>query len=200
VVVAREDAGGDKRLIAYLVPVAGAELSALELREALAHRLAEFMIPSAFVTLPSLPLTPNGKIDRKALPAADLSALPVRQYVAPVGEYEQGMAEIWQELLGLQRVGRDDHFFEVGGNSLGITRLGFAVKERFGVTANVGELYGRHVLHEMAAFVEEQCARRAAAAETTVGLAFQRRAPNRRQPLPIPEIDRIPRCSPPCTT
>ena len=169
-VLARADALGEKRLVAYVVPQPGAELSAPVLRDALAQTLADFMVPSAFVSLQEMPLTPNGKIDRKALPEPEATALSLREYVAPVGEFEERMARVWQELLGLDRVGRNDHFFEVGGNSLAITRLSFAVKEHFGVAANVSQLYGRPSLREMAAFLEEQAER--SAAETTVVLEF----------------------------
>jgi len=116
VVVARPSATGDQRLVAYVVPAAGTTISASRLRDALARSLAEFMIPSAFVTLTALPLTPNGKLDRQALPAPDDSAVITRSYSAPVNDAERQMASIWQSLLGLARVGRDDHFFELGGN------------------------------------------------------------------------------------
>ena len=168
VVLAREHGPGDRRLVAYVVMSPGVEPSPTALRDALAGQLAEFMLPSAFIALDALPLTPNGKIDRRALPAPEPGADTLRAHVPPEGEYEIRLAAIWAELLGLERVGRDDRFFEVGGNSLVITRLGFAVKEAFGVTANVGDLYGLHSLRDMAAFVQAQCERRAAAAETIV--------------------------------
>jgi amino acid adenylation domain-containing protein len=168
VVLAREDQPGEKRLVAYVVMASEVELSTSSLRDALAINLAEFMIPSAFIAMPAFPLTPNGKIDRKALPAPNANTCPLREYVAPIGEYEERMAQIWMELLGMERIGRDDRFFEVGGNSLVITRLGFAVKEAFGVTANVGQLYGLHSLRDMAAFCQDQCERRTAIAESTV--------------------------------
>ncbi len=168
VVLALEHAPGDRRLVAYVVMVPGIAPSPATLRDALAGELAEFMLPSAFVMLDALPLTPNGKIDRRALPAPAASADPLRAHAPPEGEYETRLAAIWGELLGLERVGRDDRFFEIGGNSLVITRLGFAVKEAFGVTANVGDLYGLHSLRDMAAFVQTQCERRAASVQTIV--------------------------------
>ncbi|MBD1229708.1 phosphopantetheine-binding protein, partial [Xenorhabdus griffiniae] len=89
----------------------------------LAQHLADYMLPSAFVTLASFPLTPNGKLDRQALPAPDSSAIVVRHYASPIGEMEITLAQIWQKLLGLERVGRHDHFFELGGHSLMIVSL-----------------------------------------------------------------------------
>ena len=115
VVVAREDAPGEKRLVAY---VAGGAPDAETLRAHLAGRLPEYMVPAAFVRLDALPLTPNGKVDRKALPAPEGDAFATRGYEPPEGDTEEALAEIWAELLGVQRVGRNDHFFELGGHSL----------------------------------------------------------------------------------
>ncbi|MBD1229676.1 AMP-binding enzyme, partial [Xenorhabdus griffiniae] len=108
VVMAREDEPGQKRLVAYLLPQEGIELVPAELRQQLAQHLAEYMLPSAFITLDAFPLTPNGKLDRRALPAPDLSAVVTRRYEAPEGETEIILAEIWQDLLGLEHVGRYD--------------------------------------------------------------------------------------------
>ncbi|MDF0605131.1 amino acid adenylation domain-containing protein, partial [Neisseriaceae bacterium TC5R-5] len=123
VVMAREDVAGDKRLVAYLVLNEGVTLEPADLRSHLSTQLAEHMLPSAFMTLNALPLTPNGKLDRKALPAPDGSALVTREYEAPQGELEVQLAEIWQDLLGVERVGRHDNFFELGGHSLLIVSL-----------------------------------------------------------------------------
>ncbi|WP_033058582.1 non-ribosomal peptide synthetase, partial [Sinorhizobium arboris] len=124
-VVARPDATGDKRLVAYVVAKAadgsdeagGAELPAA-LRAHLGGLLPDYMVPSAFVRLDVLPLTPNGKLDRKALPVPDDEAYARRAYEAPQGEIETLLAGIWEELLGIERVGRHDNFFELGGHSL----------------------------------------------------------------------------------
>ncbi|MDE9567402.1 hypothetical protein KKI93_26300, partial [Xenorhabdus bovienii] len=80
-----------------------------ELRQQLSQHLADYMLPGAFVTLESFPLTKNGKLDRQALPAPDLSAVVVHSYEAPSGEMETALARIWQNLLGLEQVGRHDH-------------------------------------------------------------------------------------------
>ncbi|MBN3154861.1 phosphopantetheine-binding protein, partial [Pectobacterium brasiliense] len=131
VVIAREDSPGDKRLVAYLRAQPDTALDPAELRQRLSEELAEYMIPSAFVTLDAFPLTPNGKLDRKALPAPDQSAIATRGYEAPQGELETALARIWQTLLGLERVGRHDHFFELGGHSLLAVQLNARIRAEF---------------------------------------------------------------------
>ncbi|WP_369981521.1 amino acid adenylation domain-containing protein [Xanthomonas bundabergensis] len=158
VVLAREDVPGDKRLVAYVVAEEGAEPSAMALREALLQVLPEYMVPSAFVTLAALPLTPNGKLDRKALPAPDQAAVASRSYEAPVGEVEQALATIWQELLGLERVGRHDHFFELGGHSLLAVRLVTRVRATLGVELALREVFAQPVLASLARSVSAAAA------------------------------------------
>ncbi|WP_369981515.1 non-ribosomal peptide synthase/polyketide synthase [Xanthomonas bundabergensis] len=155
VVLAREDVPGDQRLVAYLVAAEGAELSATALREALSQALPEYMVPSAFVTLEALPLTPNGKLDRKALPAPGQAAVASRAYEAPVGEVEQAIAAIWQELLGLEQVGRQDNFFELGGHSLLVMQLVIRIREQFQVDVVLRALFEKPTLLELAAAVDE---------------------------------------------
>ncbi|CAM3390103.1 Peptide synthetase XpsB [Xenorhabdus nematophila ATCC 19061] len=118
IVIAREENSGDKRLVAYVIPQTGITLTPSQLREQLSSRLMENMLPSAFVILDAFPLLANGKLDRKALPAPDESAMITQGYEAPIGEMENIVANVWQECLGLKRVGRHDHFFELGGHSL----------------------------------------------------------------------------------
>ncbi|TSC19081.1 non-ribosomal peptide synthetase, partial [Corallococcus sp. Z5C101001] len=114
VVVVREDAPGDKRLVAY---VAGTGLEAAELRKGLKQRLPEYMVPSAFVVLGGLPLTPNGKVDRRALPAPE-GPSGQGEYVAPRTATEEKVATLFAQLLRMERVGAEDSFFELGGHSL----------------------------------------------------------------------------------
>ncbi|WP_141660502.1 non-ribosomal peptide synthetase, partial [Burkholderia singularis] len=133
VVIAREDVPGDKRLVAYVLPQPGVELIPAELRRQLAGQLAEYMLPSAYVMLDTLPLTPNGKLDRRALPAPDQTAVVSRGYEAPAGEVETALARIWQDLLGLEQVGRHDHFFELGGDSLLMLRVCSRIGNTFGL-------------------------------------------------------------------
>ncbi|MER9096210.1 non-ribosomal peptide synthetase, partial [Mesorhizobium sp. M0700] len=122
VVVARQDWAGDKHLVAYVVcgPEAGSDEDdggglAGVLRAHVSGRLPDYMVPAAFVRLAALPLTPNGKLDRKALPAPADGAYARTAYEAPQGAVETALAEIWAELLGVERVGRHDNFFELGG-------------------------------------------------------------------------------------
>jgi amino acid adenylation domain-containing protein/non-ribosomal peptide synthase protein (TIGR01720 family) len=119
VVLAREDEPGHKRLVAYLVAAGGHAPPVADLRAFLGRSLPDYMIPAAFVTLESLPLTTNGKIDRRALPAPDQlrPELPNR-FVAPRNTVEEKLADIWRQVLGVERVGVNDNFFELGGDSI----------------------------------------------------------------------------------
>ncbi len=121
---AREDAAGEKRLVAWVVPVDPRRAPAIaELRDWLMQTLPEYMVPGAFAMLPSLPRTPNGKIDRKALPEPDGDAHADRNYEAPEGKTETALAALWGKVLNLERIGRQDNFFELGGHSLLAMRL-----------------------------------------------------------------------------
>jgi amino acid adenylation domain-containing protein len=124
VVAARSDAGGDPRLVAYVVARDGGGIGVEELRAYLSRRLPDYMIPALFVPLPALPLTPNGKVDRKALPAPGAgSSQPVASSEAPRGERERVLARIWCEVLAIESVGRHDHFLHLGGDSILAIRI-----------------------------------------------------------------------------
>ncbi|ENT5108535.1 non-ribosomal peptide synthase/polyketide synthase [Pseudomonas aeruginosa] len=139
VVVARDAASG-KQLLGYVVAEDGADASGLleRLRERLKRDLPEYMVPAYLALLPAMPLTPNGKIDRKALPDIDVTASEA--YVAPRNELELALAGIWQEVLGIARIGVHDNFFELGGDSIlsmqvvakarALKKLGFSLKLR----------------------------------------------------------------------
>ncbi|HET8796683.1 MAG TPA: amino acid adenylation domain-containing protein, partial [Thermoanaerobaculia bacterium] len=150
IVLAREDEPGEKRLVAYLVAAGDAELSAGELREVLSRQLPDYMIPSAFVQLDALPLTANGKVDRKALPAPEAMALSAREYEAPAGEIEETLAALWQELLRVERVGRNDNFFELGGHSLLAVQLISHIRAALHVELPLRELFATPSLSALA--------------------------------------------------
>src|SRR6185369_14292342 len=112
--------GGERRLVAYIV-AAGAETApslSTDLREHARKSLPEPMVPAAFVTVPSLPLSPTGKVDRAALAARPVERPAAASYKPPGDDIERQIAEIWQEVLGLARVGVEDNFFDLGGHSL----------------------------------------------------------------------------------
>ncbi|MBP2239426.1 amino acid adenylation domain-containing protein, partial [Sinorhizobium kostiense] len=162
VVVAREDAAGDKRLVAYVVAKTadgsdkadGAELAAA-LRAHLGGLLPDYMVPAAFVRLDALPLTPNGKLDRKALPAPADEAYARRAFEAPRGEIETLLAGIWEELLGIERVGRHDNFFELGGHSLLAVRLLARLTQALAVELPLATLFAKPTLADLALSVGE---------------------------------------------
>ena len=139
VVIAREDVPGNKRLVAYIV-ASDESLSTKELREFTKQKLPEYMIPSAFVALDSFPLTPNGKIDRKALPAPE-GISPEQEYVAPKTEVEQHLAQIWQDVLQIEKVGIYDNFFEMGGNSLLLVKVISKLQKLLKMELQVVELF-----------------------------------------------------------
>ncbi len=133
VALVREDVAGDARLVAYVTAKdGGAAPVAAELRTHLRGRLPEYMVPPAFVVLDALPLTPNGKVDRKTLPAPE-GRTDERAYTAPRTPEEEALAEIWREVLRLDRVGLDDDFFELGGHSLLATQVLSRVRRELGV-------------------------------------------------------------------
>jgi thioesterase domain-containing protein len=147
VVLAREDAPGEKRLVAYVVGEAAADA----LRAHLDACLPAYMVPAAYVRLEALPLTSNGKLDRGALPAPDGAAYAVRGSEPPRTMTEQVLAEIWSELLGVERVGRRDHFFDLGGHSLLAVRLVSRVREALNPAATVDDVFAHPTLWELAA-------------------------------------------------
>jgi amino acid adenylation domain-containing protein len=176
VVLAREDAPGTKRLVAYYTSssathpgqeVVGAE----QLRLHLSASLPEYMVPAAYVRLESLPLTPNGKLDRKALPAPEGDAYGVRQYETPQGAIEELLAGIWAKLLHLERVGRHDNFFELGGHSLLAVRVIARVREALKVEVAIKDLFAHPVLTDLA-----RALARASSAELSPIVAVERGA------------------------
>jgi amino acid adenylation domain-containing protein len=143
-VVGARGEGASLRLVAWVTPAPGREIAVADLRTALRRRLPEHMVPAEIVVLPALPLSPNGKVDRKALPHADVRdgrAGLETPYVAPRTPAEEVLAELWRDLLKVERVGVNDHFFDLGGHSLLATRLIARVREVFGVDVPLAAMF-----------------------------------------------------------
>jgi amino acid adenylation domain-containing protein len=154
VLLVREDAPGERVLVAYVAPAAGCRLKSGELRKWLSRRLPEFMVPSRVVILDELPRTPNGKVDRAALPAPDRSAGAVG-CAAPCTLTEEVLTGIWEDLLGREGVGSDADFFELGGHSLLATRLIFRIHRSFGVELAVRDVFERPTIAQLGGAIDE---------------------------------------------
>ena len=160
-VLAREDAPGERRLVAYVVPAdaalldgqkEGAERLRDALRSELGARLPEAMVPALFVLLPALPRSTSGKIDRKALPAPDASAAQA-EYVAPRTATEATLARIWAEVLRVPQVGARDHFFASGGDSIMVLQVVGKAKQA-GVAMEPRDLFRHQTLEALAAALD----------------------------------------------
>jgi amino acid adenylation domain-containing protein len=141
VVAVREDRPGDVRLVAYIVPLPGQDVTVTEVRKHLRSTLPDYMIPQHVVELDAIPMTPSGKIDRKVLPSPfSAGAGDEDVYIAPRTETEQALAAIWQEVLGVDRVGIHDNFFDMGGHSLLSMHLISCIKDRLDIVMNPREI------------------------------------------------------------
>jgi natural product biosynthesis luciferase-like monooxygenase protein len=137
-------------LVAYLV----GEFDRARLRAYLRAKLPDYMVPGEFVRLQRMPYTPNGKLDRKALPAPERIAAAAAQFVAPSTPTEQALAQLWQRVLRIERIGARDNFFESGGHSLLAMQLVGGVRERFGVELPIKNLFERPVLADLAEAID----------------------------------------------
>jgi amino acid adenylation domain-containing protein len=154
-VLAREEAGGERSLVCYLLRRADTPLAAREVREYLAERLPDFMLPARFVVLDAFPLTANGKVDRAALPppAAEDAALE-RTLDAPRSPTEAALARLWRELLGLERVGIHENVFDLGARSLVAMQAVVRMRELFSVEVPLRHLFERPTVAALAEVVE----------------------------------------------
>ena len=156
-VTAREDQSGDTALVAYTVPAQMRAPTATELRRFLQVTLPDYMIPSAFVRLESLPLTPNGKLDYCALP----NPKPLRPeleaaYLAPKSEVEQRIATVWREVLGLEKVGVHDNFFDLGGQSLLLAQVHSKLQEIFRKDFPIVDLFKHTTIKALGKYVAQK--------------------------------------------
>lgn len=156
VVLAREDTAGNTRLVAYVVPSEPSP-TVSALRRALAGQLPHYMIPSAFVLLDAMPLTPNGKIDRRALPdPRNVRPELETPFVSPRSPVETQLALIWAHVLGLDRIGVHDNFFDLGGHSLSAAQIITRAIKHFQVELPLVLLFQTPTVSEMALVILER--------------------------------------------
>ncbi|MCA1613498.1 MAG: amino acid adenylation domain-containing protein, partial [Acidobacteria bacterium] len=178
VVVAREDRPGDRRLVAYVVGAGGRAPRADELQSFLRERLPEHVVPASFVALDALPLTPSGKLDRRALPAPGQERPDTtRGYVPPQTKLEALLADMWQEILGLDRVGVEDNFFDLGGDSIKGAVFINRLQDRLAEIVHVITIFNDPTIRQLASYLGEQYAGavRRMTGEDTPGAAPVRR-------------------------
>jgi amino acid adenylation domain-containing protein len=152
-----EPSPGDKRIAAWLVPQAGADLTSL--RELLQQRLPEYMVPSAYVTLEALPRTPSGKVDKRALPAPSNERPALASEYAPAStELERQLLTIWEKILGIRGVGVSDSFFELGGNSLLALKAAAATEKALGKPLPIVQFFTHPTIAGQAAYLTDPSA------------------------------------------
>ncbi|WP_392534069.1 amino acid adenylation domain-containing protein [Nostoc sp. C117] len=156
-VIAREDIPGDKRLVAYIVPNQKLDAIATTLKRFLQEKLPNYMVPAVFVILDSLPLTPNGKVDRQNLPAGDRTRPDLEEtFIAPRNSTEATLFSIWAELLGLEQIGIDDNFFNLGGHSLIAAQMLSRIREGFQVELFFHHIFANPTIAGLAGVIEQQ--------------------------------------------
>ena len=149
------EAGGEGRLVAYVVSSAAGEVSGAELREYLREKLPEYMIPAYFVELEELPLSPNGKVDRGALPQPERSRAGLeKEYVGPRSRLEELLAEMWKEILRVEEVGMHDNFFELGGDSIHSAIFINHLQERLGEYVYIVAIFDAPTIAGLAEYLE----------------------------------------------
>ncbi|MBN1481967.1 amino acid adenylation domain-containing protein [candidate division KSB1 bacterium] len=156
VVLARANKLGEKQLVAYVVPCENVELDLGRLKTSLLEKLPDYMVPTFFVSIAALPLTPNGKVDKKALPDPTTS-LERRgsDFVAPRNKLESYLAGVWQELLGIEKIGIHDNFFDLGGNSLKAAVLMNRLQKDLGESAHVAAVFKAPTIDELSMYIAE---------------------------------------------
>ncbi|MGB7925177.1 MAG: amino acid adenylation domain-containing protein, partial [Pyrinomonadaceae bacterium] len=160
VATSADEAGEDKRLVAYIVAAGVETLTASELRNFVKGRLPDYMIPSAFVMLEEMPLTPNGKLDRRALPApGDERPALEKEFAAPATPLQEMLAELWSKVLGIERVGIDDDFFELGGDSIRAAIFINKLQEKLGEIVQVVLIFNAPTIAALARQLEVRYAR-----------------------------------------
>jgi amino acid adenylation domain-containing protein len=155
IVVAREDAGGETGLVAYVVADAGAKIAGTEVKAYVRTRLPEYMVPAFVVPLEAIPLTPNRKVDRAALPAPSIvGGAQEDGPQTPVSPTEELVAGVWLDVLGASRVLPDDNFFNLGGHSLMATQVVSRIRRVFGCEIALRTLFEKQTVRELAEHID----------------------------------------------
>lgn len=155
-VIAREDIPGDKRLVAYIVLNQKPEAIIATFKRFLEEKLPNYMVPGVFVILDSLPLTPNGKVDRQNLPKGDRTRPDLEEtFVAPRNAIEEKLASIWAELLGIEQIGINDNFFNLGGHSLIAAQMLSRIRDGFKVELFFHHIFANPTIAGLAGLIEQ---------------------------------------------
>jgi amino acid adenylation domain-containing protein len=155
VVTAGDDGSGEKRLFAYVVT--GREVAIEDLRNYLKDKLPDYMLPAAIIPIPRLPLTENGKVDRRALPKPELPPSQLEKYSAPCTAVEATLAQVWAESLGIQKIGIDDNFFDLGGDSIRSIKVRAKGLEK-GIDFSLQQLFDNPTIRSLAPYVARRVA------------------------------------------
>lgn len=150
IVLVDDSRQGDKRLVAFVQPCAGQPLTESACVSALRQKLPDYMVPSAFVFVDRMPLTPHNKVDRRALSALKPVTDGLTRFVAPESPIERVVAQVWQDVLGVDQVGVTDNFFELGGHSLLATQVAWRIFETFGIEVPLRRLFDAPTVTEFA--------------------------------------------------
>jgi amino acid adenylation domain-containing protein len=156
IVIVREDQPGNREIVGYIVSKTNVELNRGQIQKFLGDKLPGYMIPTQFAVLSSFPVTPNGKVDRKALSSLRSDDLPVLEYTAPRTFVEQCLVRVWMDALGLSRVGINDDFFEVGGNSLSAVQVIARIQNELNVKIPIYKIFKSSRLVDLALHLENE--------------------------------------------
>ncbi len=153
----------------------------LELDRHLRNCLPAYMVPHGYVFVDALPLSANGKIDRRRLPAPDEQTSVTRRYEAPANALEQSIGAVWSEMLGIERIGRHDNFFEIGGNSVLIVQMHGQLAPMISTAFSIADLFAHVTIAEMAAYLSGHDASATVLAESAERAQRQRASLGRRR-------------------
>jgi non-ribosomal peptide synthetase component F/thioesterase domain-containing protein/acyl carrier protein len=195
VVIAREDVPGQKRLVAYVIPGKGETPHTNELRDYAKGPLPEYMVPVHFVALEAFPQTPNKKIDRKALPLPDMDRIERgADFDPPRTDIEEAVAGLWAEVLGVQPVGRDENFFDMGGESLSATLIILSIKQACNVDLPLHSIFRATTVAALAEELEEAFLRQAESENTGAASSegFRPAQTNSMDTVPLPSREEDP--------